>query len=288
MKIGAVCLSLSCMDFTEVLNFVKEIGGETIELCTVEGAHNGTLDLRKMQRSSLLATVKSHGLSITSVAGYNDFTFASDVELNQQVKKLEWYCELAADLQVGLVRVMSGDFRPDLTKEEMVTNIIRGFKIAVKMAKEYNVVLALENHGLLVNDAPTLIRIVETVADERLRLTLDTGNFCWAGHSLQETDSYFQQVAPYVANVHLKDLVFTDPKKVQFVPLGQGDLDLKMVVAQLAAVGYDGALLCEYEGMGDPKELLQAGVFTREKFMQGLKDGTRQSLTHLKTLFRCN
>ncbi len=287
MKLGVVCLSLSCMDFTEVLKFVKEIGGETIELCTVKGAHNETLNL-DTERSALLKKIKSYGLSITSVAGYNDFTFATDSELNKQVERLEWYCKLAADLQVGIVRVMSGEPRPDLTKEEMVTNIIRGFKSAVKMAKKYNVILALENHGHLVNDAPTLVKIVQAVADDHLRLTLDTGNFCWAGHSLEETHRYFKQVAPYVANVHLKDLVFTNPKEVQFVPLGQGELNLKRVIEELNAVGYNGALLCEYEGMGDPKELLQAGVFTREKFMQGLKDGTRQSLKHLKNLIRSN
>lgn len=284
MKIGAVCLSLSCMDFEEVLKFVKDSGGETIELCTVEGAHNGTLDLRNMQRTALSETVESYGLSITSVAGYNDFTFSEDNDLKKQVLRLEWYCKLAADLKVGIVRVMGGEPRDDLTKDEAVRNVIRGFETAVETAKEYNVVLALENHGYLVNDAPTLVRIIETVADEHLRLTLDTGNFCWAGHSLEETHDYFRQLAPYVVNVHCKDLVFTDQNKVQFVPLGQGDLDFKTITAQLAAAGYHGALLCEYEGLGDPKELLQAGSFTRDKYMQGLKDGTGQSLSYLKSL----
>lgn len=284
MKPGVVGLSLSCMDFPEVLQFVRDIGGETIELCTVKGAHNGSLNLHT-ERSSLLKRIGSYGLSITSVAGYNDFTFATD-SVNKQIERLEWYCRLAADLQVGIVRVMSGEPRPGLTKEEMVTNIIHGFMIAVKMAKKYNVILALENHGYLVNDAPALVKIVRAVADEHLRLTLDTGNFCWAGHSLEEAHEYFKQAAPYVVNVHLKDLVLTSPNKVQFVPLGQGDLDLKMVIQELTTVGYNGALLCEYEGMGDPKELLQAGVFTREKYMQGLKDGTRQSLKQLQYLIR--
>ncbi|HLW33062.1 MAG TPA: sugar phosphate isomerase/epimerase family protein, partial [Aequorivita sp.] len=238
------------------------------------------------ERSSLSKIVRSYGLSITSVAGYNDFTM--DSEINKQVERLEWYCKLAADLQVGIVRVMSGEPRPDLTKEEMIRNIIHGFKNAVKMAKKYNVILALENHGYLVNDAPALVKIVEAVADDHLCLTLDTGNFCWAGHSLEKTHCYFKQVAPYVVNVHLKDLVFTNPTRVQFVPLGQGDLDLKLLIKELTAVGYNGALLCEYEGMGEPKELLQAGVLTREEFKQGIKDGTRQSLQYLKNLIHSN
>jgi len=287
MKPGVVCLSLSCLDFTEVLAFVREIGGETIELCTVAGAHNGTLDL-EADRPSLLQKVKSYGVSITSVAGYNDFTFPGEDELGHQVKRLEWYCKLAADLGVGIVRVMSGDPRPGLSREEMVANIIRGFKKAVKMAKKYHVVLALENHGHLVNDAPTLVEILQAVNDDHLRLTLDTGNFCWAGRSLEEAAAYFKELAPYVVNVHLKDLVFTGPAKVQFLPLGEGDLDLKKVIQELATVGYNGALLCEYEGMGEPKELLKAGVFNQEKFREGLKNGTRQSLQYIRNLLRHN
>jgi len=45
-------------------------------------------------------------------------------------------------------------------------------------------------------------------------------------------------------------------------------MDLRRIVTLLADHGYQGALLCEYEGMGDPKELLQSGVFRQEKYVQ--------------------
>ena len=133
----------------------------------------------------------------------------------------------------------------------MVANIIRSSK-GRKNGK--NTILALENHGHLVNDAPTLVEILQAVNDDHLRLTLDTGNFCWAGRSLEEAAAYFKELAPYVVNVHLKDLVFTGPAKVQFLPLGEGDLDLKKVIQELATVGYNDSALREYEGMGEPKE----------------------------------
>lgn len=284
MKIGVVCLSLSCMDFIDVLDFVRDIGGEAIELCTVKGAHNGTLNLAGDNRLSIPRTVESFGLSITSVAGYNDFASHVTDELQTQIERLENYCKLAADLNVNIVRAMGGDPKPGLSKSQMIENVIQGFKIAVEMAGQYGVILALENHGTIINDGPALMKIIDEVASDNLRLTLDTGNFCWAGFSLDESYEYFKQLVPYVANVHLKDVVFDAGNEALFVPLGQGKMDLRMILTLLADHGYQGALLCEYEGMGDPKELLESGVFGHEKYVEQLKSGTKQSLAYLKNL----
>ena len=284
MKIGVVCLSLSCMDFLDVLDFVRDIGGEAIELCTVKGAHNGTLNLAGDNRLSIPRTVESFGLSITSVAGYNDFASHVTDELQTQIERLENYCKLAADLNVNIVRAMGGDPKPGLSKSQMIENVIQGFKIAVEMAGQYGVILALENHGTIINDGPALMKIIDEVASDNLRLTLDTGNFCWAGFSLDESYEYFKQLVPYVANVHLKDVVFDAGNEALFVPLGQGKMDLRMILTLLAGHGYQGALLCEYEGMGDPKELLESGVFGHEKYVEQLKSGTKQSLAYLKNL----
>jgi hydroxypyruvate isomerase len=286
VKIGVVCLSLSCMDFIDVLDFVQDVGGEAIELCTVKGAHNGTLNLSDENRLSILRTVESFGLSIASVAGYNDFTSHVTDELQREVERLEYYCKLAADLSVNIVRAMGGDPKPGLSKSQMVRNIIQGFKIAVEMADQYGVTLALENHGTVTNNGSTLMKIIDEVASDNLGLTLDTGNFCWAGFSLEESYEYFNQLVPYVVNVHLKDVVSDVGNKAKFVPLGQGKMDLRRIVTLLADHGYQGALLCEYEGMGDPKELLQSGVFRQEKYVQELKAGTKQSLAYLKSLMQ--
>lgn len=284
MKIGVVCLSLSCMDFADVLGFVGSIGGEAIELCTVKGAHNGTLDLDGPDRSSIVRAVEGRGLHIASVAGYNDFASSEPGDLHKELERLEYYCRLAADLGVGIVRAMGGNAQPSLSAEQMIRNITGGFRVAVDMAKQYGVTLALENHGVVVNDGPTLLRIVEEVASDNLGLTLDTGNFCWAGHGLEEAHRYFEQLAPHVVSVHLKDLATAEGSKTQFVALGDGRVDLRHVVDSLADRGYQGALLCEYEGMGDPKELLKSGAFEQERYVRGLKAGTERSLAYLRSL----
>jgi len=284
MKIGVVGLSLSCLDFTKALDFIKEIGGSYIELCTVEDAHNNTLDLTEGNRDFIKEAISSHGLSIVSVAGYNDFSLSDPDKIEEQVKRLQWYCQLAVDLNVNIVRVLGGEQTTDITHKGLLKSLISGFQLAVDMAKNYHITLGLENHGYLVNDASILVEIIENVASENLKITLDTGNFCWAGHSLQDTYNYFKILAPYVVNVHLKDFIFTEKNKIKFVPLGEGLLNLDRVIEFLVLSSYKGTFLCEYEGLGDPKELLKLGTFNEEEIIRELKKGTEKSLRYISSI----
>ena len=283
MKLGVVSLSIGFMKIADTVRFIKEIGGETLEISTAEGVHVGSLDFTESGVRFIAETVEANDMFITSVAGYSDFTVVDSAFIAKQLEGLKWYCKLANALGVKIIRVMGGNAKEELSKAEMVDNIIAGFKKAVKIAEKYDVIFALENHGTVVNDGPTLVRIIEEVGSPHLRITMDTGNFCWAGNSLEEAYGYFAQVSPYVANVHLKDFVYED-NEVKFVPLGDGLIDFKKVFGTLASANYDGAILCEYEGVGDPRVLMQEGTFNREETMDEIKYATRRSLEYLRTI----
>ncbi|NMB21190.1 MAG: sugar phosphate isomerase/epimerase [Firmicutes bacterium] len=283
MKLGVVSLSIGFLEIPEAVRFIKEIGGKTFELSTAEGVHRGSLDFTESGRHSLANLVQNEGLSITSVAGYSDFTLSDSEFVREQLEGLERYAELAQSLGVKFVRVMGGNAKPELSKPEMVSNIIAGFKQAVQIAEKYDVIFALENHGTLVNDGPTLVKIIEEVNSPYLRLTMDTGNFCWAGNSLEDAYDYFAQVSPYVVNVHLKDFVYENDE-VQFVPLGEGLIDFKKVFNMLGKVDYQGSILCEYEGVGDPRVLMQDGTFYRDEVMDQVKNATKSSLEFLRSI----
>ncbi len=285
MKVGVVGLSLSLLDFTDLLDFIRDVGGSCLELCTVKGAHNNTLDLSAGNLMKVKKNVSDRGLLITSVAGYNDFTLPNLQELKNQVEQLRWYCQLAVDLDVKVVRVLSGDNQSGELRSEYLSNIITGMKMAVGMAEELDLTLALENHGCLVNDAPALLQILNEVASERLKITLDTGNFVWAGHSLADSYRYFEMLAPYIANVHLKDFI-SENGQVRFVPLGQGMLDFNQLFQILQAVGYQETFLCEYEGAGEPKNFLKEGTFNRKRLVVELKQGTKESLDYIRSIFK--
>ena len=282
MELGVVTLSLGCLDFPSLLQFLKDIGASTMELSTADGVHNNTLDFTAEGRRAIADKVRSEGLSIVSLGGYSDFTIADPDAVQQQLEQLRWYCQLALDLDTCILRVMAGNPRPGLSKTEMVDNIISGFKAATEVAEEYGVIFSLENHGTLINDLDVMLQIVESVGSPNFRVTLDTGNYCWAGRTIEEAYVFFEKMAPYTANVHLKDFLTQPDRTVQFVPLGDGELDFGKVMETLRGVGYQGALLCEYEGMGEPKELIAAGTF--DEYVAQLKAGTKRSLDYMRLL----
>ena len=100
-----------------------------------------------------------------------------------------------------------------------------------------------------------------------LGMTVDTGNFCWAGHSIDEAHHYFEKLAPLTVSVHVKDGRFVDGE-FEFVPAGRGDLDLVGFFKALSATGYQGPVVSEYEGKGDYYQ----GTLESVAYLRGLRD----------------
>ncbi len=118
--------------------------------------------------------------------------------------------------------------------------------------------LAVENHGRLLNDGPALARLVREVAAANVGITLDTGNFAWAGHTADQVRADFAAVLPYVVNVHVKDGIWRQNAAAsvsfEFAPAGSGQLPLSAWLDALAAADYGGGICSEYEGAGDFRE----------------------------------
>ena len=142
---------------------------------------------------------------------------------------------------------------------------------AARQAEPLGVTLAIENHGRLLNDGPALARLIREVGASNVGVTLDTGNFAWAGHGPSQVQADFEAVLPHIVSVHVKDGVWREavgstPSVFEFVPAGSGQLPLVDWLKALAGRGYQGAVCSEYEGGGD------------------FREGTRASIAYLKTI----
>ncbi|MGH2530850.1 MAG: sugar phosphate isomerase/epimerase family protein [Thermomicrobiales bacterium] len=256
--IGSTSLGWGDASLREVFQNLSEIGAECVELNAKPGHHGGlTLDDETIPRAR--AWADEAGLEIVSVAGYNDFAQTDRAALQPEVERLLDACRIASALGVPLVRAFVGDAKPGVTLESAWPAFVEGFQLALPEAERLGVTLAAENHGRLLNDGPTLVRLVEEVGSPSLRITIDTGNFCWAGHNLEQAKADYAAVLPHVVNVHIKDGVWHDGG-FAFVPAGDGELPLTDLFADLAAQGYDGAVCSEFEGAGDFREGTQRGI----------------------------
>ncbi|MCX7671819.1 MAG: sugar phosphate isomerase/epimerase [Anaerolineae bacterium] len=254
MKIGAVSLGWAGKPLPEAMAEIAAFGGNCIEINGRPGVHAG-LVLDESTARQVRAWAAAAGLEISAVSGYCDFAQTDRAARAREVARLMSACRAAHALEVRIVRAFAGDARPGLTLDTAWPWLVAGLQEAARQAEPLGVLLAVENHGRLLNDGPALARLMREVAAANVGITLDTGNFAWAGHPAEQVRADFAAVLPYVINVHVKDGIWRPgaggEPAFDFVPAGQGRLPLAEWLDALAAAGYAGAACSEYEGAGD-------------------------------------
>ncbi len=274
ITVGAVSLGWSGTPLERVLAEIRETGGESIEINSQPGIHGITLTSTTAARVRSMA--EHADLAIVAVSGYNDFAQPDPDSLSSEVQRLLGACEIAMCLGAPVVRAFAGEPKPGRSLDELWPRIVEGFRRAAAPARAAGVTLAIENHGRLLNDGRHLARLVQEVNEPNVRLTLDTGNFSWAGHDLSGTSDDLEAALPYATNVQVKDGVWLHGT-FEFVPAGDGELPLRSLITKLVARGYDGPISSEYEGSGDFREGTRRSIaWLREQRDAALRSETRE------------
>lgn len=249
MKVGAVSLGWGNTPLQTIFEQLSELGGECVEINGRPGRHAG-LRLNRETSPQVVQWAKAAGLEITGISGYCDFAQIERQAIEAEIERLLASCRVASDMGVKIVRAFVGEPKAGYDFETFRPHIVGAFQQAAQEADRLGVTLGIENHGRLVNQGPALARLVADIAAPNLGVTIDTGNFCWAGHTLAQAEEDFKAVLPYVVNVHIKDGVW-QAGEFKLVPAGQGELNIAALLAQLAEQGYQGAIQSEYEGPDD-------------------------------------
>lgn len=154
----------------------------------------------------------------------------------------------AAAMGVPLVRLVVGTFThwgrepPHVSVERLVPRV----QTACGRAADVGVRLSIETHTALPVEA--LYELVRRVESPNLGVVLDTANVVRVGSDLLEAT---RLLAPHTEMVHVKDL---DLSEADFgdpggwwpcISLGQGDLDLPSVLAELRSVEFKGLMCVE-------------------------------------------
>ncbi|MEA3407815.1 MAG: sugar phosphate isomerase/epimerase family protein [Chloroflexota bacterium] len=266
MKVGFVSLGMGGEPLQEVLDLAVDAGCETIELNGRQGVHQG-LWQEPVDYEAIGARVRARGVSVTSLGGYCDFAQPTDAGLEREVARFVDYCRVARALGIPVVRAFAGDRVEGHSLEEIYPRLVEGFRRVTAQIADWGLMIGIENHGRLINDGHRLRALLQDVDSPILGITLDTGNFCWAGHSIDEAYDFFEILAPWTVNVHVKDGAFVDGEWT-LRPAGRGDIDLPAVVGLLAEEHYDGALLSEYEG----DAAFHLSTLESVAYLRGLRD----------------
>ena len=208
------------------------------------------------QDISLLAKdIADNGLSITAFCMMNHF----DERPEQELAWAEKVVEASKTLGVNAIRI---DVVPRKLKgDEFLAFAISMGKKLTGAVKGSDVRYGIENHGNTTNDPAFLDRLFEGVDSDALGLTLDTANFYWFGHPLDNLYGIFEKYASRVCHTHCKSIGYPEDKRnIQrqmgweygkyCCPVYEGDIDFAKVASILHGAGYQGDFCIEDESLG--------------------------------------
>ena len=160
---------------------------------------------------------------------------------------------IAAAKSVGAPRVMvlPDDLPDDCAEEDALAKIIAGLAPFVERAKAAGLVVTLEDFGSPKSPCARIApmkKMLDAIPD--LRLTLDSGNFHYAGNGDgDDVMEAFRLFRDRIVHAHVKD--YRNAKPRTYTPLGEGDIPNEKLVKALRASGYSGSITIEESAAPD-------------------------------------
>ncbi|SRR5581483_2931782 len=139
-----------------------------------------------------------------------------------------------------------------------------------KFVKEYNIRIAIHNHGPEDRNFPTPASVLKAVnsMDPRCGLCMDVGHSARAGADLVQS---IAEAGSRLFDMHIKDLRSASDKASQ-CDVGEGVLPIVGIFKQLQAIGYSGCVNLEYEINADNP---LPGMQRSFSYMRGVLAGLR-------------
>jgi sugar phosphate isomerase/epimerase len=135
-------------------------------------------------------------------------------------------------------------------RDELIGRVVPMLKEAAAAAADEGLTLALENH--IDFTSQEVLRILEEVGSDRLRVNFDTGN---ALRLYEDPVEAAVRLAPYTVSTHTKDITTAQKggsPSEHFTwwpacPIGEGLIDMAAVAMALHDGGFDGSLSIEID-----------------------------------------
>ena len=137
-----------------------------------------------------------------------------------------------------------------------------------KFAKEYDICIAIHNHGPEDKIFPSPLDVLKAVKDmdPRMGCCIDVGHCVRAGTDVVQA---IHAAGPRLFNVHMKDLTSFTSKESQ-VAVGEGKMPIREIFHALIAIKYPGWVDLEYEVHADDP---MPGVISSFAYMRGVLAG---------------
>jgi inosose dehydratase len=226
----------------DAVHDISAAGYDGIEL------FDGNLMQYRDAPEDFLRLLDEAGLRLVGVYSGANFIFP-DV-LGEELARIELTAQLAGELGAQYLVVGGGAQRTEGTDAADYERLAAALDAVDDIADDHGLVATFHPHMTTIVETPEQVATV--LADTRIALCPDTGHIILGGGDPAELIARHADRIPYV---HLKDV---DPETGDFVPLGEGALNLDAVMAALREADYDGWITIELDAWDNPAGAAQA------------------------------
>ena len=251
--------------------------------------YSGMLELADPARwAAARRTVEERGLVIPMLWCSPDFSHPDAEFRRAEIEKEKNWIRMAAALGAGFCRVLSGQRRPELTRERGVELVAQSIEACLPEAERCGVTLIIENHYKddfwsypeFAQKMEVFCELVERVQHPRFGVNYDPSNAFLAGDDPLEL---LQRVKHRVVTMHASDRTLIEgtledlrreeggaegyAKRLRHGEIGKGLNDYDAIFGTLRGVGFDGWISIE-DGVDGMEQLKASVAFVRAKMRQ--------------------
>lgn len=241
---GLIFYNFKGATLEQFLDYAKEQGFTHVELF-VSHVWDEKEDVLRVDE--VRAALDARGLKVAALSALNDFVVLDPQEVEAQVGRMRRVVEIAQAMGTNVLRTEGGRAKDTVPEDKWVDAMAECLRRCCEFIEPAGVHLAVDNHGVVTNDADLQVELLEKVGSEYVGASLDTMNYRWMGHDLDTIRRFYKTIAPYVRYTHFKDGRGVR-QEYRGLALGEGEIDLDYALQCLLDANYQGVWSVEYEG----------------------------------------
>jgi sugar phosphate isomerase/epimerase len=231
----------------------------------------------------VLAAIERHGMSMPMFCCSPDFTHPDADVRRSEIERERRMIDVTARLGGGFCRVLSGQRRPEVGREDGIGRVVDAIEELLPYAESRRVVLALENHYKdgywqypeFAQKSDVFLEIVNRIHSPWFGVQFDPSNAVVAG---EDPVRLLEQVKHRVVTMHASDRFLKPGRTLEELRqaeegpgyaailvhgvTGRGLNDYARIFSLLREAGFDGWISIE-DGMNGLEEIRESAQFLR-------------------------
>lgn len=235
----------------QVGQHARESGYEGVELRLLDGELLPP-DIEAEGRKRIKRALGS--LEVCCVDTSARFAYPDPAERARNRQMVEQYMSIANDLGSSMIRVFGGNLADGQTLDQGVELIADSLNQLAPAAERHGVRIVLETHDAM-SAGKTVADVLSRVPSRAIGALWDSHHPYRMGETVEQT---WELIGTRTYHTHVKD-ARRDGERWQLLPLGEGEVPVKEMLAALHRHGWSGWVAVEWEKKWHP-ELADADV----------------------------